>query len=235
MSLAGRLRSAGIAAAQDGPEEILQKRGLKKSGRIYIVPTESEFLAGWRNVVPVSERMAGAYNEWYAALEIEVLVQQLNDTRLELIAYINNLALRMIDADERQQQSIQNERRAALVNLNNISARLLQAQARRVGPVKMQALQDEFMQRRADFMEAAEDLEPTYNKLRAEYNTLKQDVDIKTALGVLKERYKVNFSLGPSDNVQRAVRRLREVQEMVSFDPDAFRRPKKKTRLNKSR
>jgi hypothetical protein len=222
----------GLAAASDDPEQILQMKGLKKAGKFYILPIESEFARGWRNVVPVSDRMAAAYNEWYAALEIEALVLQLSDTRAQLIAYIRNLDLRMSTADRAQLQFIQAEQNAAQANLNVVMAQLSQALARRVGPAKMRELQETFMERRGDFMEAARDLEPTYNKLRVEYSALKQDIDIKNALGVLKERYKVNVSLGPSDDVQRAVLRLRQVQEMVSFNPDAFRQRRKRPRLN---
>jgi hypothetical protein len=65
----------------------------------------------------------------------------------------------------------------------------------------------------------------------SEYKALGEDEKVKGALGVLGERYKVRFSLGPSDPIQRSVRTLRQYQEMVSANPDAVRGTRKKSRL----
>ena len=217
---------------EDGsPEAVLSKRGLKRSGKYYVVPTEFEFASVWRGVVPFYNLMDTARAELMQALQVVAYVRDLDDTRINLINFIQDLNLAMGGASRDQRAVLQNQLREANFNLNNVVAELAKARTRLVSPAKMQQLQDVFMKRREDFLAKSSEVRPIRQKMKAEYDRLKTDDDVVNALKVLKERKKVNVSLGPSDVYNRLARQLAQAEEAVSLDPDAYRRKKKSTRL----
>ena len=189
---------------EDGsPEAVLSKRGLKRSGKYYVVPTEFEFASVWRGVVPFYNLMDTARAELMQALQVVAYVRDLDDTRINLINFIQDLNLAMGGASRDQRAVLQNQLREANFNLNNVVAELAKARTRLVSPAKMQQLQDVFMKRREDFLAKSSEVRPIRQKMKAEYDRLKTDDDVVNALKVLKERKKVNVSLGPSDVYNR--------------------------------
>ncbi len=87
------------------------------------------------------------------------------------------------------------------------------------------------MKRREEFLGKSGELRPILDRMNAGYASLKQDNEVTSALKALKERQKGNVSLGPSDKLKSLLLQLRQAEEAVSLNPDAYRRKKKSTRL----
>jgi hypothetical protein len=217
---------------EDGsPEAILAKRGLSKAGKFYTVASEAEVHAAWQGVVPHYTLMDEARAKWVQAMEIAEYAQELNDNLVNLQAYINQLNSAMGRANRNEQVVLQNELQAANARLNFVQAELAKVRTRLVSQARMQELQDDFMKRRSEFLAKSSDLRPILNKMNSEYEALKQDNEVTGVLRALKERTKVNVTLGPSDKLKSLLLRLRQAEEAVSLNPDAYRTKKKSTRL----
>ena len=213
------------------PEEIIEKRGLKKASTFYVVGTESEFAAAWQAVVPHYTLMDAARTEWNQAIQINNYAQELNDRQVNLQALINQCNSLMGGANRDQKLALQAQIQNANAQLNLVQAEIAKVRTRVVGPVKMQQLQDEFMKRRGEFLEKSGGLRPILDRMTAEYEKLKLDTELRNALNTLKERKKVNVTLGPSAKLKSLVLQLRQAEEEVSFNPDAYRRRRKSPRL----
>jgi serine/threonine protein kinase len=217
---------------EDGsPEALLAKRGLRKTGRFYTIATESEVHAAWQGVVPFYTLMDGARTEFVEAMQIAAYAQQLNDYRINLEAGINNLNALMGRANRDQRVVLQNQLQAAQAELNGVLAEIAKVRTRLVSPARRQELYNIFMARRKEFLEKSGELRPILDKMNAEYAKLKQDSEVTSVLKALKERQKVNVSLGPSDKLRSLLLQLRQAEEAVSLNPDAYRTKKKSTRL----
>jgi serine/threonine protein kinase len=223
---------AAEPAPEDGsPEAVLARRGLSKSGRFYTIATESEVHAAWQGVVPFYNLMDAARAEFVEAMEIVAYAQELNDNLINLQAYINDLNSLMGRANRDQQVLLRNQLQEANARLNLVQAELAKVRTRLVSPERRQELQDQFMKRRSEFLAKSGELRPILNKMNAEYAKLKQDDEVTSVLKALKERQKVNVTLGPSDKLNSLLRQLRQAEEAVSLNPDAYRSKKKSIRL----
>ncbi len=228
------------AAAPGSPEAVLASRGLKKTVEArtvyYVVETEREFARGLPQVRAAINVLEAAYNELAAALQVEYTVKELDlmitglqfDIR-DLNAQMANLPNDAPGRVARQQYALAIQ--AKQTALGDAQRNIVIAQKQLVKPAKMQELKDEFEKRKTDFKAAAGALLPTYQKLLNDYNVLEKDEEIARMRKLLGERNKVKVQLGPSASVQLAVRRVREVQQSISDDPDAFRTARKSTRL----
>ncbi|MGP0069739.1 MAG: protein kinase domain-containing protein [Isosphaeraceae bacterium] len=220
--------------ADASPEEVLLvKRGLKKVGMFYVVPTEDEIAAGYLKVVPYYNVMEAAMNELAQAVQIENYVRELDDTRINLRAYINDLnaqlgSLPNTVVNRLARQSIQQEIQLAQANLGNANREYAIAIKRVVPPRKKQALTDEFQKRRADFLDATKELRPTVDKAMKEYNEIKKDPEVTSAIRVLKEKAKAPLAIGPSAGFKKAVANLKSAEQMVSYNPEAYNIRKKR-------
>lgn len=134
-----------------------------------------------------------------------------------------------------QIQQLQREQQGTRIYLNEVRGNLQIARKNLVSDAKKQAVWDEFMKRRLDFLEANKQLAPVVAKVTSEYQVLKKDPAIKDALQIISKRANSPASLGPSKDMTTAINKLRRAEEMVSFDPDAYRRrSKKKSKVQKN-
>jgi serine/threonine protein kinase len=225
------------APENSSPEELLLgKRGLRKVGMFYVVGTEDEIDAGYNKIVPFYNVMEVAMNELAQALQIESYAQELDDTRINLLAYINDLNAQLGNlpntvVNRLNRQAIQQEIGAAQARLGNVNREFAIAIKRVVPPRKKQALTDEFQKRRADFLEASKEFKPTVDKAMKEYTDLKKDAEVMSAIKVLKEKVKAPIAIGPSAGFKKAIANLKNAEQMVSYNPNAYNR-RKKARLD---
>jgi serine/threonine protein kinase len=225
--------AAETPSGDSSQESLLAKRGLNKVGLFYVVATEKEVVAGFDKVVPYYNVMEVAYNELDQALRIENYAQQVDDTRINLIAYINDLNATLANTpntivNRLARQGLQQDIQAAQANLGNANREFALAIKRVVPPQKKQALIKEFQKRRLDFLEATKAFKPTVDKAMQEYNELKKDADVTNAIKAIKERDRAPIAMGPSAFFRKAVDQVRKAEQMVSFNPDTYNRRKKK-------
>ena len=182
-------------------------------------------------MIPFYNLMDKARGEFVEAMQIAAYAQELNDNQINLQAYINQLNSAMGRANRDERVLLQNQLQVTQANLNAVQAEIAKVRTRLVSPARRQELQDIFMKRREEFLAKSGELRPILDKMNAEYASLKQDSEVTSVLKALKERQKVNVSLGPSDKLKSLLIQLRQAEEAVSLNPDAYRRKKKSTRL----
>ncbi len=97
-----------------------------------------------------------------------------------------------------------------------------------------QAVWNEFLMRRGEFLEANKQLRPIVDKAVKEYAALEDDPAVKDALQTIAKRSNSPASLGPSKDLTNAISKLRRAEQMVSFNPDAYRaKAKRKSKVRK--
>jgi hypothetical protein len=82
------------------------------------------------------------------------------------------------------------------------------------------------LNQRADFLKATKQLRQLVDKATNEYALLRMDPEVKHALQTVR-RTNSTVSIGPSKHLTTTIGRLRRAEEIVSFDPDAYRRKSK--------
>jgi hypothetical protein len=110
------------------------------------------------------------------------------------------------------------------IALNDTIGALEIAKNRLVSPAAKQAVYDEFMLRRGEFLEATKQLSPTVKRAYAEYKELGNDYEVKQALRKLGDALNSPIQLGPSKALKTAIARLRRGEELLSVDASANRR-----------
>jgi hypothetical protein len=239
----GRMATDAGASAprpKTTPEGVLESRGLGKAGKYYVVATEKEVGASFNRIKPIYNVMEEALTQYMGILQAEATFQYLDSERILADTYIRDLGIQLANtpnnATNRQLiQQLTNEQRIYGIYLNEVNGNLQIARKNLVGPARKQAVWDEFMKRRADFLEANKQLSPIVAKAVKEYAALKKDAAVKDALQVIAKRKNSPVSLGPSKDLTTAITKLRKAEEMVSFNPDAYRRSsKRKSRIPKN-
>ena len=218
----------------------MESRGLGKAGKYFVVATEKEIGAEFNKIKPIYNVMEGELNRFIAILEAEATFQFLDNERILADTYIRDLGIQLANlpsnATNRQLiQQIQNEQRIYRIYLNEVTGNLQIARKNLVAPAQKQAVWNEFMKRRADFLEANKQLRPIVDKALGEYMALKKDAAVKDALQVMTKRTNSPVLLGPSKDLSTAITKLKKAEEMVSFNPEAYRRKsKRKSKVSKS-
>ena len=83
------------------------------------------------------------------------------------------------------------------------------------------------MGRREEFLQETPKARPVFDKISQQYAQLNQDELVTTAIRTLKSRG-APVSLGPSEYFTKAFRKIRGSESLVTYDPDAYRRSKKR-------
>jgi hypothetical protein len=228
------------AAKTPTPEEYLSSRGLEKAddGKTYIVRAESQFGKAVADSQVIWGKVNEAYNKWEAMVTVSNMVQMLGDRRIALNAEINDLQLQLNNlpnnnllATRTYRQEFNQGIQARRLALNEAIAEFNIWKKRESPPWKIEEAYKEFEKWRVAFLEEGDKLNGIYSKAANEYDSLKQDPDIKNALSVLGRRQKpVQFySLGWTKNTKRLKEGLLDQTKLVSEKANLRRKksPKK--------
>ncbi len=224
---------AELAPEDASPEAILlAKRGLKKEGLFYVIATEYQVAEGYHKLVPYWKVTAGAWGDLTQAVEIELYLQGLDDTRINLQSFINDLNLQLANipnnpATKPARDALQQQKQVADANLRETNRLFAIAIKRRPAPGQIDRLRGIFLAKREEFYEESNKLKPVFDKVMQEYQELKKDKEVENAIKTLKEQTKAPVSIGPSTHCRKAFSQIKECQKMLSLDPDAYRRGKK--------
>jgi hypothetical protein len=231
---------ASSPRAKTTPEGVLGSRGLAKNGKFYVIATEKEVGDGFGKIKPIYNVMEGTFLAFQAILQAEATCQYLDNERILAETYIRDLDINIGNLPNNAVnrlaiQQMQRERQGTMVYLNEVRGNLEIARKNLVGPARKRAAWDEFMKCRADFLEANKQLAPVVAEVVKQYAELKKDPAVKDALQIIAKRSNSPVALGPSKDLTTAISKLRRAEEMVSFDPDAYRRKsKRKSKIQKN-
>jgi hypothetical protein len=221
---------------------VLDSRGLRKVKKFYVVATEDEIGRSFTNILPVYDAIEAALNQFMVILQVEDKVQYLDserilaETRLRSLQIqisgfpddtLSNNAVIKNAANINAVNTLRDEQQRTLAYLNQVCGAFEIARKNLVSTVQKQTVWNEFLNQRADFLKATKELRQLVDKAADEYARLKKDPDVKDALQTIR-RTNPTVLLGPSKDLTIVIGKLRSAEEMVSFDPDAYRRRSKR-------
>jgi hypothetical protein len=230
----GVLLFNGAAMAQRAPDELLERRGLRRDGKFYVTANEVGARKRLNAIVAVDNKMRAAIADCEAAIEADVTWQTLDNYRISLETLINDRRLKINEAppglpETKAWRGIwQGEINDATNELNVVRGNLQIAWKRRVGPREQERRVHVFNTCRDEFLAAGKELEPFVKEANLEYDKLRDDLDIRNALLVLEGRTGAPLDLGPSKQFKTEVSQLIRENQMVSWNPDAYRSSSKK-------
>jgi hypothetical protein len=211
LAVVAALTDAGAAADDPNPEKVLEGRGLKRSGMLYVLDQESDFVPQVAKLRPGYGQLKATFTKLAAVMQNQAQYNYLNDqwtlvneqlrnVQAEIDAHppLNNNVLRqnwynLLDAEK--QLRYQYNELGREVNLRY---------RRLVSDGEKERLQGEFQKQREDFLEKSRELRAQADKIKAEYDKLAKDDSVKKALEALKLSMKGSVGLGPSPGFKNA-------------------------------
>lgn len=214
--------SANTLAA-DSPDAVLKARGLKKTGLIYTLESESEFLARAAKVQPLYDQMTKSYARLdvifrakaeYDAMDVryKLVTEHLRDVQAEIDAHppLSNNMLRQNWYDLLESEKQLRFERNALDRELDLRWKSLVSESKR------EALLNEFQQQRQDFLKESRDLRALIDKVNETYDQLARDEDVKNALTAIRASTKSRVALGPSPEFKRRSALLKNAEKAFS-------------------
>jgi len=241
LAIIGAFGTSGVVAAQLQPEDVLTGHGLRRAGTCYVVPTEAEIAIRFANMDPAYNDVVTAMNWVTRALRQEEIVSELADAQVIIQTRIEFLRGQIANPPPTAGvnptvQELQYALQQAQVALNNVIVALIRERNLLATPDQKEAFWNGFLGARATYLKASKALRPTIDKAAEEYNKLKADADVMNALGVLSQRKKVHYSLGPSKDLKTIVTELKRREQNISLASDSYRSKRKvKSRVQPKR
>jgi hypothetical protein len=205
----GGSTSIAIAADQT-PEEVLKSRGLKRSGTVYILDAESEFVPNVAKLRPSYQQLYSVYRKLAPMIQMQaeydllddqwtVVNEQLRNVQAEIDAHppLSNNELR-----QNWQNLLEAERQLKL-QYNALRTEVNLRYKRLPSYSEKENLQDEFLKQRKEFLEKSQDLRKLVDKIKDDYAALSKDDAVKKSLATLKLSMKGGAFLGPSADFKK--------------------------------
>ena len=234
---------ARVKAAPDSPEGPLNAKGLWRSGIYFVVAGETEVLEKFKTIRPLIASMAQAFELFALALNKEALLAEAENVYSESKAQVDNAnavlskmpnGTRANNIEKLDYQAAVAFRDGLVQGRDNAAAQVEAIRGQQVSAEQKQALVDDFMAKRAEYLKAAAELRPLYDKVKAEYDQLLADPAVKKAVKNDVAEYhrttKSDAALGPSGNLGKAIDMIRHAERAYSPETAA---PKKKRQTTK--
>jgi hypothetical protein len=228
------LTGGAVSAADAKPEDVLKGRGLKKSGSIYVLEGEADFLKKLARVQPLYDQMTNAYSKLdaivrnqneYDAMDVQykLLTERLRNVQAEIEAHppLSNNELRQNWYDLLEAEKQLRFQRNGLDRELDLRWKTFVSESQR------DKLFDEFQKLRRDFLTESRDLRALSESVSANYDRLAKDDAVKKALSALRAATKARVELGPSPEFKRKSALLRNAEK--AFSPESLT-PKQKAR-----
>jgi Skp family chaperone for outer membrane proteins len=230
---------AGVLADDSRPEQVLSGRGLKRSGAMYLLPAEAEFVPKVGKLQPSYRELKARYDELAATIQNRAEYQMLDD-QWTLV----NEQLRKVQAEQdAHPATTNNELKQSWRNLLELERQLrfqyseLQREVnlrypRLVSESKTEQLRDVFLKQRDEFLTGSRELRELGEEIKNNYRALSQDNEVKQALDALKGSTKSRIGLGPSADFKKASAWL--TTAVRSTAPETLKPPTGKKKANNS-
>jgi hypothetical protein len=206
------ISALGIPAANaddPAPEKVLEGRGLKRSGTLYVLDEESDFIPQVGKLKPGYGQLRAAFMKLAAVMQNQAEYKYLNDQWTLVNEQLRNVQAELDDhpplSNNLLRQSWNNllAMEKQLRYEYNAVAREVNLRYHRLDDDEKSRLQAEFKKQREDFLEKSKDLQEQADKIKAEYDKLSKDGAVKKALDALKLSTKGSVGLGPSPAFKR--------------------------------
>jgi hypothetical protein len=233
----GSLGGVASMAAEQPPEELLASRRLKRSGVLFILEAETEFVPKVTKLLPDYRQLKGLYDKLATAMQIQAEYDVLDDQWTLVNEQLRNVQAEM-DAhpptsNNELKQSWQNlleAERQLRFQYNELRREVNLREKKLVSDSEKKQLERDFLKQRDDFLESSRELRASADKIKDNYNALSQDEAVKKSLEALKISTKARVSLGPSPDYKKASAWL--INAVRSTSPESL---KPKVRKKSSR
>ncbi len=232
------LGEAAVVADDPNSEKLLEGRGLKRSGMLYVLDQESDFVPQVAKLRPAYGQLKASFNKLAAVLQNQAEYDYLDDQWTLVNEQLRNVQAELDDHPPltnnvlRQNWNNLLEAEKQLRFQYNALGREVNLRYRRlVSDGEKERLQDEFKERREEFLEKSKELRTQADRIKAEYDKLSKDDAVKKALEALKLSTKGRLSLGPSPGFKNASNWLNEAVKSTS--PDSLK-PKLNRKNNRN-
>jgi hypothetical protein len=223
LAIVAALGDAAAFADDPNPEKVLEGRGLKRSGMLYVVDQESDFVPQVAKLKPGFQQLKTTFTKLAAVMQNQAEYDYLNDqwtlvneqlrnVQAEIDAHppLNNNVLRQ------NWQNLLDAEKQLRYQYNELGREVNLRYRRLASDDEKERLQGEFKKQREDFLEKSKDLRKQADKIKAEYDKLAKDDAVKKALDALKLSTKGRVSLGPSPGFKNASNWLNDAVKSTS-------------------
>ena len=173
----GTLGGAAAMAAEQTPEEILDSRGLKRSGVLFILESEAEFVPKVTKLLPDYRQLKGVYDKLATAMQIQAEYDVLDDQWTLVNEQLRNVQAEM-DAhpptsNNELKQSWQNlleAERQLRFQYNELRREVNLRDKKLVSDSEKKQLERDFLKQRDDFLESSRELRALADTIKNNYN-----------------------------------------------------------------
>lgn len=224
---AKKMQAPAPAAAPDSPEGRLNARGLRRSGIAFVVRGEAKAIEKAEAIRPLIDKMVRSAGSLAQVLQDEgdLVEAQERFDRLriradDLAAYLKqiptgNRANIMQKREYEETGAVRGEidiaREAAETDVATLRGRQVSAERKR-------SLSEDFTASRTECLKAASELRQLCDAVKADYDRLQADPDVKKDIAEVQRITKSTATLGPS----KQIRSIAETAERIrrDFSPD---------------
>jgi hypothetical protein len=234
----GTLGAAASMATEPTPEVFLASRGLKRSGVLFVVEGETEFVPKVNKLLPDYRQLKGLYDKLDTVMRFQAEYDVLDDQWTLVNEQLGN-----VQADiEAHPPTSNNELKQSWQNLleaerqlrfqyNELRREVNLREKKLVSDSEKKQLERDFLKQRDDFLESSRELRASADKIKDNYDALAQDAAVKKSLEALKISTKARVSLGPSPDFKKASAWL--INAVRSTSPESLK-PKARKKSSKN-
>jgi cytochrome c556 len=231
--VATALGETATVAADSAPEKLLEGRGLKRSGMLYVVDAEADFVPQVAKLQPSFRELKATYDKLFAVVQNQAEYDFLNDQWTLCNEQLRNVQAEIdahppLNNNELRQNwnNLLNAEKQLRYQYNELGREVNLRYRRLVSDGEKERLQGEFQKKREDFLAKSKELRARADKIKADYDALSRDDAVKKALDTLKLSTKARITLGPSPSYKKASAWLSDAVKTTSpesLTPKALR------------
>jgi hypothetical protein len=223
LAIVAALGDAAAFADDPNPEKVLEGRGLKRSGMLYVVDQESDFVPQVAKLKPGFQQLKTTFTKLAAVMQNQAEYDYLNDQWTLVNEQLRNVQAE-IDAHpplsnnvlRQNWQNLLDAEKQLRYQYNELGREVNLRYRRLASDGEKERLQGEFQKQREDFLEKSKDLRAQADRIKVEYDKLSKDGAVKKALESLKLSTKGSVGLGPSLGFKNASNWLNEAVKSTS-------------------
>jgi hypothetical protein len=214
--------ATAIAAVQT-PEELLKSRGLTKSGSVYVLDDEADFLEKFAKLQPLYMQLRELYNKLFVMAQnqnaydetdnqYDIVTEQLRNVQAEQDAFpsTSNSVLKQQWAELLELERQLRLQRSALNRELNLRYKNLASDRQK------EALSDDFQKKRENFLKETKEPRAVAEKIKEKYGELSKDEAVKKALAAVTAATKARVTLGPTAEFRKKSTQLKNAEAELS-------------------
>jgi hypothetical protein len=231
-------QNATATAAVQTPEELLKNRGLTKSGSVYVLDDEADFLEKFAKLQPLYTHLRELYNKLLVIAQnqnaydetdnqYDIVTEQLRNVQAEQDAFpsTSNNVLKQQWAELLELERQLRLQRNALNRELNLKHKNLASDRQK------EALSDDFQKKRENFLKETKEPRALAEKIKEKYGELSKDEAVKKALAAVTAATKARVTLGPTAEFRKKSTQLKNAEAELS--PKNFVRKSAGTKAQK--